>query len=100
MKRKLLILALVGSISMTIYSGYQTGYSLGQLQGWNAGHNDAMAQYPQLSMDNVTFTVDGNTISMSNLTIHGEQHIIDTINNLPNMNNIIPTKRANEKIRS
>ena len=90
MKRKLMIGFVLFFIAISLgFIGYFSGYPIGQLAGWSEGHNDALSSYPRMSMDNLQYTSDNITITFGNITIIGEQHIIDFISDLPNFDRII-----------
>lgn len=84
-------LVLVGLVSWGAYKG---GYSWGLCNGYKDGYEAGYSSFPRLDIEDVTFTQDGNTISFSQMTITGEQHIIDTIKNLPNMESIVSIKSS------
>jgi len=95
MKRKKLLLGLALSlivVSVATWAGYKGGFSWGLANGYTQGYNAGLASFPRLDMDNITFTDGVNSIYIGQLTITGEQHILDMINELPNMSNIISIK--------
>ena len=87
--------AIISFLVITIlfsFSGYKSGYSWGLYKGYEAGYLAGNSSFPRLELENVTFTRDGNTFFTSQMTITGEQHIIDIIKNLPNMDSIFNFK--------
>lgn len=93
MKKKILWVALaLIFVSLISWGGYEGGYSWGLHKGYTAGYEAGISSFPRLDMENVSFTQNGTTISIGQMTITGEQHIIDKIKNLPNMEGIISIK--------
>jgi hypothetical protein len=97
MKKTLRTLAVVLIIIILVgiaWTGYQEGYSWGLYRGYTEGYEASVKSFPRLELDDVTFTQNGMSIYFSQMTIVGEQHIIDKIKNLPNMEGIISIKQG------
>ena len=84
-----IIIAIIFCSFATGIMAYSTAYNWGKTQGYNAGYEEVLSRYPQMELNNVSFTLDGNTIYFGNITVTGEQRIIDIINDLPNMGHFI-----------
>ena len=85
-KKTILLMSLPALIVLVAMSAltYNTSYDLGISRGYSNGYDVAMGTFPRLECDNVTFTNgSGGTVSFEQLTITGEQDIIDTIKALP-----------------
>lgn len=93
MNKKILWVAIaLVFVSLISWGGYKGGYSWGLHKGYTVGYEAGISSFPRLDMENVTFTQDGTIISIGQMTITGEQHIIDKIKNLPKMEGIINIK--------
>lgn len=88
-------LVVVFAIVMTcsLVSGYAGGHLIGESLGYRVGYDIAMAivdDYPQATFKGYTINIDGGgTFSFEELTVQGEQGIIDFVSNVPEI------KRAN-----
>ena len=80
MIKKMIYTALFIVLFMLIsWAGYQKGFSWGLYQGYETGYEAGIARFPSLDVEELIYSDGINTITLRDIVITGEQHIIDTI---------------------
>lgn len=78
---------LIAILAFSIGTGFST-YGIGYDNGYCKGYQEAQSHYPSMTLEGFSFS-SGNTsdnmwsVSVSGITITGEQRILDMIQNMP-----------------
>ena len=69
--------------------GYGDGYSQGHEKGYSEGYSKGASDFLRIEFNGVSYVSGNITLYFGNITLIGEQDIINFINNLPSFQNIV-----------